>query len=618
MSKTVVFITALSVEFLAVKGFIQNWKETEHDEGTIYQESSFKGWRIGLAKTGQGNANAAMETERAIQFFDPDYVFFVGVAGGIKDVKLGDVVIAETMKGYEKGKEVDNVFLPRSEVGKSNYKLVKRADAITDNSDWNQNLSTGIKPKALIGVIAAGEKVVASEHSRTYKQLIELYSDAIAVEMEGIGFLTAIHANSQVKGIVIRGISDLLSNKAESDNADWQPKAAHHAAAFAFAMLERLLPTSVDFNKNNNLQELQEILKPIAQNLSDKELKKFNSICQQYVYQECIQNSFLETLNYLFDLGWLSNGQYPILCVINHLIKENIIINLAAKKLIEWLQKYSDNLNVNLQTVKYISIKQSNENEPSYLTIQLKTDKDSLYIPQAWLNGINICPDDITNIELKNEDEKTLQPLMDRLLEKVICMENEPLIEFILPKELMYYHFDKLENKSYENNPIGICYQLVIQALDRREHKKYFPKWKKHWKNILQEKTLNQKVKDKLIWLKEEEHKYILASMTEIEPGDKKCCFGFNFKFSTCQKKFLDELIMWGAFAALWSCQYKDIDLEKDITNFLNTQIINLPESIYNFRCHHRDKEKYITLFWDNPDRLPPQLEPNFLGSEFR
>jgi nucleoside phosphorylase len=267
MSNKVVIITALPLEYKAVKSFVKGCQEVLHPSGTIYEEGEYQHWKIGLAEIGQGNANAAMETVKAIDFFKPEYVFFVGVAGGIKDVNLGDVVIAEVVKGYEKGKETDTGFLPRGEVGQSNFALVQRAKAIAKN-DWFKNLKT--EPKALVGVIAAGEKVVASERSITYEILTKLYSDALAVEMEGIGFLTAIHA-SNARGIVIRGISDLLSNKTESDKSGWQEKSAYHAAAFTFAMLDKLVNLSSETQIKSGVKVMQSLIDLMQEKLAHLE-----------------------------------------------------------------------------------------------------------------------------------------------------------------------------------------------------------------------------------------------------------------------------------------------------------------------------------------------------------
>jgi len=67
--------------------------------------------------------------------------------------------------------------------------------------------------------------------------LSEHYGDALAVEMEGRGFLQGVHFNHPVQGCVIRGISDRLSGKANADKAGSQRRAADAASAVAFEML---------------------------------------------------------------------------------------------------------------------------------------------------------------------------------------------------------------------------------------------------------------------------------------------------------------------------------------------------------------------------------------------
>ena len=84
--------------------------------------------------------------------------------------------------------------------------------------------------------------MVTSTRTRLYKFLRKTYGDAVAVEMEGRGFLKATRANRQVEALVVRGISDLLAGKSEADASGSQEVAARHAAAFAFEVLAKYEP----------------------------------------------------------------------------------------------------------------------------------------------------------------------------------------------------------------------------------------------------------------------------------------------------------------------------------------------------------------------------------------
>jgi len=240
----VVILTALPVEYQAVSAHLTGLQEEVHTGGTIYERGRFAApgryWDVLLAEVGAHNDTAAFEAERAIQHFSPRVALFVGVAGGLKDVSIGDVVAATCVYGYESGKAKED-FEPRPNVSESSYALEQRARTEARRADWLARIQglSGAKPRALVGPIAAGAKVVADSRSEVARFLRAKYGDALAVEMEGRGFLRATRANSIVEALVVRGISDLLDHKQAADAGGSQQVAARNAAAFTFELLAK-------------------------------------------------------------------------------------------------------------------------------------------------------------------------------------------------------------------------------------------------------------------------------------------------------------------------------------------------------------------------------------------
>src|SRR2546421_471702 len=97
--------------------------------------------------------------------------------------------------------------------------MVQRARAEARKDDWLNRLKPppSSKPRVFVAPIAAGEKVISSTRTATWKFLKQHYGDALAVEMEGYGFLRSTQANQSVEALIIRGISDLIDNKNEAD-----------------------------------------------------------------------------------------------------------------------------------------------------------------------------------------------------------------------------------------------------------------------------------------------------------------------------------------------------------------------------------------------------------------
>jgi len=139
MKRLAIVFTAFDIEYKAVRLDLTGLKEEEHRAGNVYERGTFISetgdWEIGIIQTTKGDVRAGIQAERAIAHFGAKIVIFLGVAGGIKDVNLGDVVVADKVYAYEAGKDGD-VFLPRPEQGIPSFRIIERARAEARKSEW--------------------------------------------------------------------------------------------------------------------------------------------------------------------------------------------------------------------------------------------------------------------------------------------------------------------------------------------------------------------------------------------------------------------------------------------------------------------------------------------------
>jgi nucleoside phosphorylase len=200
-------------------------------------------WQVVLAETGPGSTAAGLQLDRAARLFEPEIALFLGVAGGRKDVALGDVVAADTIYDYESGKSTLEGFEPRIRTHQSAHRLLQWARLVARENRWQQRIRPSCPsppPACFVKPIVTGAKVIAHDQSDTALLLRRYAGDAVAVETEGHGFLEGAYVNPRVDALVIRGISDLLTGKDKTADDYWQPAASRHAAAFAVEFLHSI------------------------------------------------------------------------------------------------------------------------------------------------------------------------------------------------------------------------------------------------------------------------------------------------------------------------------------------------------------------------------------------
>lgn len=254
----VVILTAIKEEYNAVRLHLTDVDEVKKND-TYYEVGifEFQGKEIAttiIRECGSRNTTSAIETERAIQYFKPDTMFFVGIAGSRKpnDFKIGDVIFPESVLSYEGGKSDKGSFLSRPDIGLLTYKILEIAKAERNKNDWKILIKNSWDTefiKADIGIIASGEQVVEHYESEIGDIITKHFNQTSAVEMEGFGFAkTANRQGRETSNImigIVRGISDIIEQPTkgrQGNNNDRRPAnakkiASDTAAAFAFWLI---------------------------------------------------------------------------------------------------------------------------------------------------------------------------------------------------------------------------------------------------------------------------------------------------------------------------------------------------------------------------------------------
>ena len=205
-----------------------------------------------VTETGAGThpAHSAV-THANILFPDFEVQIFVGVGGSRKsDAPLGSVVASDHVYMPYSAKYADGRRLSRPRMFQVDPRLIGIAKKVRRDNIWpgrirNPNggklppmdaYPTGFPPLGLVAPIASLEGVLADPESELEALLADGFDDTCVVEMEGYG---AVYAASRehVPSIVVRGVSDMIQDKSPEKDAERQPVAACHAAAFAFEML---------------------------------------------------------------------------------------------------------------------------------------------------------------------------------------------------------------------------------------------------------------------------------------------------------------------------------------------------------------------------------------------
>lgn len=177
-------------------------------EYTIFDLSFYEGIINGvycvMVRSGVGKVNAARATQILIDNIKVDYIFNIGVAGGIsKSLKVGDIVIGEKLVQHDfdiTAFNHDKGYIP--EIGvyiQVDDYLFRLANNVLKSDD---------KINIVSGVISSGD-IFCTEVKMGQK--INSKFNALCVEMEGASVAQICYLN-HIPFLVLRSISDTPNN----------------------------------------------------------------------------------------------------------------------------------------------------------------------------------------------------------------------------------------------------------------------------------------------------------------------------------------------------------------------------------------------------------------------
>jgi nucleoside phosphorylase/energy-coupling factor transporter ATP-binding protein EcfA2 len=229
-------VTTGAVESRAVRSLVESIEERTSPQGTVYEVGTFGSWQVALLEIGAAGSDGATAIQKDLNELDPRLVLFVGTAGGIREVRVGDVVAATAIHDFfdhsstERSRFLDGL----DHIFEQRIRAEARKQEWLERLDENRPSST---PQVRVGPLAMFKEVVSRPSAA--KDLRNRQADVLAAEME-VGWLPSFIDYLDPPRLVIRGISELWGIQGTRRTSDTWEIAANHAAAFSFQILEQM------------------------------------------------------------------------------------------------------------------------------------------------------------------------------------------------------------------------------------------------------------------------------------------------------------------------------------------------------------------------------------------
>ncbi|AZR59830.1 5'-methylthioadenosine/adenosylhomocysteine nucleosidase [Eikenella corrodens] len=231
MPQTIALIGAMPPEISLLQESLQNLRSEHLADFDIYC-GEYAGKNVVLALSGIGKVNAALSTALVLQH-RPDFVINTGSAGGLgSGLKVGDVVIGTQTAHHDVdvtafGYAIGHVprMPARFESDPALCAAAEKAAAAFEHAAVHR------------GLIVSGDQFVHS--SESVAEVRRHFPDAQAVEMEAAAIAQSCHRFG-VPFVVVRAISDLADEEADTSFETFLKTASVHSAKMVLQLIEAL------------------------------------------------------------------------------------------------------------------------------------------------------------------------------------------------------------------------------------------------------------------------------------------------------------------------------------------------------------------------------------------
>ena len=225
--KKIAILGAMEIEIVPLLEKLPNYEAIEYANNKYYT-AEYQGYQLVIAYSKIGKVFSAMTATIMIEHFGAEVVLFTGVAGGLQELKVGDLIAATATVQHDV--DVTAFGYPYGKVPISEVQIETSKDLLLKAQLVAKELALDLKT----GVIATGDQFV---HATERKDFVIKEFAAKAIEMEG-GSVNLVCNEFSVPSLILRSISDTADGDAPKDFDGFAKMAAQRSADFVINLIK--------------------------------------------------------------------------------------------------------------------------------------------------------------------------------------------------------------------------------------------------------------------------------------------------------------------------------------------------------------------------------------------